>query len=83
MSYGHLSGGFGMSDEIELKLGLAPNDLKRLQRHPLLRSLASGRRLRKAELRSTYFDTPDRALAKMSRKAAMRHRSWMANGGGR
>ena len=26
---------------------------------------------------------PDRALAKMSRKAAMRHRSWMANGGGR
>lgn len=26
---------------------------------------------------------PDRALAKMARKAAMRHRSWMANGGGR
>jgi inorganic triphosphatase YgiF len=53
-----------MIDEIELKLGLAPDALKRLQRHPLLRSLAAGRRLRTATLQSTYFDTPDRRLAK-------------------
>lgn len=53
-----------MTDEIELKLALAPDELKRLQRHPLLRSLAAGRRLRKATLQSTYFDTPDRKLAK-------------------
>jgi len=68
-----MSGGSGMADEIELKLALEPDALKRLQRHPLLRSLAAGRRLRKATLQSTYFDTPDRKLAK--RLMALRVRS--------
>jgi len=62
-----------MTEEIELKLALAPDALKRLQRHPLLRSLAAGRRLRKAALQSTYYDTPDRKLAQ--RKIAFRVRS--------
>jgi inorganic triphosphatase YgiF len=62
-----------MTDEIELKITLAPDALKRLQRHPLLRSLAAGRRLRKAALQSIYYDTPDRKLA--ARKIAFRVRS--------
>jgi len=52
-----------MSEEIELKLAMAPAALTRLRRHPLLRSLAGGRRSRKQQLRAIYFDTPDRRLA--------------------
>ncbi|GAB5470816.1 MAG: inorganic triphosphatase [Rhodospirillales bacterium] len=51
-----------MSDEIELKLAVAAADLARLRRNPLLRTLASGRRSRRVELESTYFDTPNLAL---------------------
>ncbi len=50
-----------MSDEIELKLLLAPAQLAKLNRLPLVRSLATGR-ARRAQLDSTYFDTPDFAL---------------------
>ena len=56
-----------MHDEFELKLALTPEQLDKLARHPLLRSL---RRERKAPSRlvSTYFDTPagqlrERAMA--------------------
>lgn len=51
--------GDGMSDEIELKLSVTPKELANLRRHVLLRTLASGRRARRVELESTYFDTPD------------------------
>lgn len=52
-----------MSPEIELKLAMTPEALGRLRRHPLLRSLAGGRRLRRRLLVSLYYDTPDRRLA--------------------
>lgn len=52
-----------MSEEIELKLAMAPEALARLRRHPLLRSLAGGRRSRKQTLIAVYYDTPDRRLA--------------------
>jgi len=50
------------SAEIELKLGLAPAAMSALLRHP---AVAAARRgpLRRAHVVSTYFDTPDRALA--------------------
>lgn len=60
-----------MNDEIELKLTLAPEDLERLRRNPILRSLAQGRSKRQ-ELVSTYFDTPDFKLK--SRGQALRIR---------
>lgn len=47
--------------EIELKLSASPAELKRLRRHPLLKTLARGRS-RSLELYSTYFDTPDASL---------------------
>ncbi len=51
-----------MGEEIELKLVVAPKDLARLRQNPLLRTLASGRRARRQELESTYFDSPEREL---------------------
>lgn len=45
------------SDEVELKLAVEPQDLARLEAHPLLRG---GSRPR--ALASTYFDTPDQRL---------------------
>lgn len=53
-----------MSEEISLKLAMAPEALARLRRHPLLRSLAGGRRARRQVLTAVYYDTPDRRLAK-------------------
>lgn len=47
--------------EIELKLRIAPEDVARLQRHPLIRSLSVGRPVTQ-RLRSVYFDTPKLAL---------------------
>lgn len=49
--------------EIELKLALAPDGLDRLRRHPLLRHHCQGRPATKI-LTSTYYDTPDFALAR-------------------
>ncbi|MGF1610973.1 MAG: CYTH domain-containing protein, partial [Kiloniellales bacterium] len=50
-----------MGEEIELKLSLTPQDLDRLQRSALVRSLAS-RRAHTKQLVSTYFDTPEHDL---------------------
>ena len=49
--------------EVELKLGISPEDLLRLRRHPRVRQLAAGL-ARTRKLRSVYFDTPDLALAR-------------------
>ena len=48
--------------EIELKLEASPEDLKRLQRHPLVHSLSQGRAVAQT-LNSVYFDTPEHDLA--------------------
>ena len=48
--------------EIELKLGLAPAAMNALLRHPAVVAARRGP-LRRARIVSTYFDTPDRALA--------------------
>lgn len=50
-----------MHEEIELKLALTPQDLQRLQRTALLKSLKSGNGASK-KLQSTYFDTPSLTL---------------------
>ena len=50
-----------MNQEIELKLGLLPEQLDRFQRHGLLRSLAQGR-AHTHHLVTTYFDTDELAL---------------------
>ncbi|MDJ0608257.1 MAG: CHAD domain-containing protein [Kiloniellales bacterium] len=50
-----------MHEEIELKLVVSPNDLKRLRGDPLIRSLAS-RRASTKRLRTTYYDTPSHDL---------------------
>ena len=60
-----------MQDEIELKLALSPEDMRRLRRHPLVRSLARGRASTKT-LVSTYYDTPDHELR--DRRMALRVR---------
>ncbi len=52
-----------MSDEIELKLAVAPDRVPELRRLELLRRLAE-RRGTGRRLSTTYFDTGDRALAK-------------------
>jgi inorganic triphosphatase YgiF len=51
--------------EIELKLEASPEDLRRLQRHPLVRSLSQGRAFTQS-LESVYFDTEDHDLAAAS-----------------
>jgi triphosphatase len=48
--------------EIELKLGLAPAAMNALLRHPAVVAARRGP-VRRARVVSTYFDTPDRALA--------------------
>lgn len=50
-----------MNQEVELKLGLLPEQLDRFQRHGLLRSLAQGR-AQTHHLVTTYFDTDELAL---------------------
>jgi inorganic triphosphatase YgiF len=49
--------------EVELKLTASPQDLRRLQRHPLVQSLCE-RRGQTQRLVSVYFDTDDAALAR-------------------
>jgi inorganic triphosphatase YgiF len=51
------------SAEIELKLGLAPAAMSTLLRHPAVVAARRGP-LRRIRVVSTYFDTPDRALAR-------------------
>lgn len=58
-----------MTTEIELKLALAPAQLARLKRHPLLAKAGPPLRRR---LVSVYFDTPELAL--MQAQAALRVR---------
>jgi triphosphatase len=48
--------------EIELKLEASPDDLRRLQRHALVRSLSAARAVTR-QLESVYFDTEDHDLA--------------------
>ncbi len=48
--------------EIELKLEASLEDLRRLQRHPLVQSLSQGRAVTQT-LESIYFDTEDHELA--------------------
>ena len=62
-----------MGEELELKLAMTPQALSRLRHHPLIRSLAGGRRARKLSLTTVYYDTPDRHLA--ARGIALRIRS--------
>ena len=50
-----------MTEEIELKLALAPDDVGRLRRHEILRGLKNGP-VTTRRLVSVYFDTPDLAL---------------------
>ena len=50
-----------MHEELELKLAVSPDELKRLRRDPLVRSLAY-KRARTKRLHSTYFDTASHAL---------------------
>lgn len=62
-----------MGDEYELKLELTPEQVTRLSRSALLRSLVPARpRARAERLFSTYFDTPARALR--TREMALRVR---------
>src|ERR1051325_786475 len=48
--------------ELELKLLADPETLDRLERHPEIRKLATGRAVSR-ELTSIYWDTPDHKLA--------------------
>ncbi|MBI3249903.1 MAG: CYTH domain-containing protein [Deltaproteobacteria bacterium] len=50
-----------MPNEIELKLLIAPADIPRLQRHPLLKALTQ-RKLPTQRLLSIYYDTPELTL---------------------
>jgi triphosphatase len=58
--------------EIELKLGVSPADLRRLSRHPLVRSLSSARAVTQ-QLVSVYFDTEDHDLAAANFALRVRH----------
>ncbi|HYM04893.1 MAG TPA: CHAD domain-containing protein [Stellaceae bacterium] len=52
----------GPASEVELKFAIAPQELRRLGRHPLL----AGPPLTRRAIASTYFDTPDLALRRKS-----------------
>lgn len=74
-----------MSIETELKLRISPEHLARLKRHPLLRSLSSGRAVTR-KLYSIYFDTPDLYLHEHAMALRLRRvgRGWLQTlkGGG-
>ncbi len=53
----------GMHEEYELKLAVSPEQLEKLSRHPLLRSLTQDRKAA-TRLVSTYYDTPAGLLHK-------------------
>jgi inorganic triphosphatase YgiF len=48
--------------EVELKLLVAPGDMRAFLRHPAVAAAKRGR-ARRAQYRATYYDTPERALA--------------------
>lgn len=58
--------------EVELKLELAPDDLRRLSNHPLVRSTKTGPPVRQL-LHSVYFDTPDLILHQGGATLRVRH----------
>jgi inorganic triphosphatase YgiF len=53
----------GAGREVELKLEVPGGDFARLRRHPLVRALARGRPSTQ-RLRTVYYDTPERDLAR-------------------
>ncbi len=61
-----------MTEEIELKLALAPDDVGRLRRHEVLRALKNGP-VATRRLVSVYFDTPDFALRRKKVVLRIRH----------
>ena len=61
-----------MGQETELKLQLAPSDLQRLKRHPLVQRLKRGRPQTK-QLKSVYFDAEDFRLRSAGVVLRVRH----------
>ncbi len=74
-----------MAIETELKLSISPEHLRRLRRHPLLKTLSIGRAATR-KLYSVYYDTPDLALHRGGMAVRLRRvgRRWLQTikGGG-
>ena len=74
-----------MGIETELKLHISAEHLKKLQRHPFVRALTSGR-ARTQKLTSIYYDTPDLALRRHAMALRLRNvgKQWIQTlkGGG-
>ena len=74
-----------MAVEAELKLRIAPEQLARLKRHPLLKTLATTRATTR-KLYNIYYDTPKLDLHKSGMALRLRHigRQWLQTlkGGG-
>jgi len=75
-----------MALETELKLRIAPEDLKRLRRHPLLSALTTSRATTR-KLVNIYYDTPDLDLHRSAMALRLRRigKQWlqtMKGGGG-
>ena len=75
-----------MAVETELKLRIAPENLARLKRHPLLKTLATTRATTR-KLYNIYYDTPQLELHKSAMALRLRHigKQWLQTlkGGGR
>ncbi len=64
-----------MKEEIELKLAVPAKQLQALRRAALLRTLASGRRARRQDLQSIYFDTAAGDLRRNGMALRVRHKA--------